>query len=302
MGASQTSSLIPRRRFPLRLDSFVSQKADQSVQDELREHVRDLRSGDGALRAAGERRKVRGDAFEKSEEEERHRGDVGGDATRRSVFFFSPQKMRKVVREKKLESHRVTFFLPSDTTEKEEEEEDMSLSTTTTTTTQSSLASSRAFSAPRFFFRETFVTDDKRHQRRGGGGRRIRVLRADASPSLVKPRKALEMIETQKYAYVDVRTKHEFETVGHHKNSTCIPFYKSMGPPPEVNQHFVKEVEAKFPSKDCPLLIGCAAGGRSAKASAALVAAGFTNVADLEGGFKAWASEFGDMIETGCGC
>jgi len=118
----------------------------------------------------------------------------------------------------------------------------------------------------------------------------------------VKPRKALEMIETQKYAYVDVRTKHEFETVGHHKNSTCIPFFKSMGPPPEVNPNFVKEVEAKFPSKDCPLLIGCAAGGRSAKASAALVAAGFTNVADLEGGFKAWASEFGDMIETGCGC
>ena len=60
----------------------------------------------------------------------------------------------------------------------------------------------------------------------------------------MKPSKALEMIETQKYAYVDVRTKHEFETVGHHKNSTCIPFFKSMGPPPELNPNFVKEVEA----------------------------------------------------------
>jgi hypothetical protein len=57
-----------------------------------------------------------------------------------------------------------------------------------------------------------------------------------------------------------------------------------MGPPPEVNPDFVKEVEMKFPRKDCPLLIG------------------YTNIADLEGGFKAWASEFGDMIETGCGC
>lgn len=192
-----------------------------------------------------------------------------------------------------MESH-VTFFFfhNAQARTRTEKEEEMSLSTTT----HSSFASSRAFS-PRFF-RET-VTPDKRHQRRG---RRILVLRADASPSLVKPSKALEMIETQKYAYVDVRTKHEFETVGHHKNSTCIPFFKSMGPPPELNPNFVKEVEAKFPSKDCPLLIGCAAGGRSAKASAALVAAGFTNVADLEGGFKAWASEFGDMIETGCGC
>lgn len=119
---------------------------------------------------------------------------------------------------------------------------------------------------------------------------------------LVKPQKALELIQSQKYAYVDVRTKHEFETVGHHKNSTCIPYFVSMGPPPEVNPDFVKEVEMKFPRKDCPLLIGCAAGGRSAKASATLREAGYTNIADLEGGFKAWASEFGDMIETGCGC
>jgi|TARA_B100001173_G_scaffold301620_1_gene302385 rhodanese-related sulfurtransferase len=118
----------------------------------------------------------------------------------------------------------------------------------------------------------------------------------------VKPQKALELIQSQKYAYVDVRTKHEFETVGHHKNSTCIPYFVSMGPPPEVNPDFIKEVEMKFPRKDCPLLIGCAAGGRSAKASATLREAGYTNIADLEGGFKAWASEFGDMIETGCGC
>ena len=124
----------------------------------------------------------------------------------------------------------------------------------------------------------------------------------NAQKLLVKPQKALELIQSQQYAYVDVRTKHEFETVGHHKNSTCIPYFVSMGPPPEVNPDFVKEVEMKFPRKDCPLLIGCAAGGRSAKASATLREAGYTNIADLEGGFKAWASEFGDMIETGCGC
>ena len=124
----------------------------------------------------------------------------------------------------------------------------------------------------------------------------------NAQKLLVKPQKALELIQSQKYAYVDVRTKHEFETVGHHKNSRCIPYFVSMGPPPEVNPDFVKEVEMKFPRKDCPLLIGCAAGGRSAKASATLREAGYTNIADLEGGFKAWASEFGDMIETGCGC
>ena len=124
----------------------------------------------------------------------------------------------------------------------------------------------------------------------------------NAQKLLVKPQKALELIQSQKYAYVDVRTKHEFETVGHHKNSTCIPYFVSMGPPPEVNPDFIKEVEMKFPRKDCPLLIGCAAGGRSAKASATLREAGYTNIADLEGGFKAWAIEFGDMIETGCGC
>ena len=146
----------------------------------------------------------------------------------------------------------------------------------------------------------------KKQQTRSGSRSSSSSSSSSSSPNaqklLVKPQKALELIQSQKYAYVDVRTKHEYETVGHHKNSTCIPYFVSMGPPPEVNPDFVKEVELKFPRKDCPLLIGCAAGGRSAKASATLREAGYTNIADLEGGFKAWASEFGDMIETGCGC
>ncbi|MCB9779097.1 MAG: molybdopterin-synthase adenylyltransferase MoeB [Alphaproteobacteria bacterium] len=43
--------------------------------------------------------------------------------------------------------------------------------------------------------------------------------------------------------------------------------------------------------RDRPVLVTCRSGGRSAKAAAALVAAGWTDVTNLEGGILAWADE-----------
>ena len=45
---------------------------------------------------------------------------------------------------------------------------------------------------------------------------------------------------------------------------------------------------AKTLDKSKPVLLYCAAGGRSEEAVAAMKEAGFTNVVDLEGGFNGW--------------
>lgn len=43
--------------------------------------------------------------------------------------------------------------------------------------------------------------------------------------------------------------------------------------------------------KTKPVLLYCAVGGRSAKAMAAMIKAGFTDVRDLKGGFNAWEAD-----------
>lgn len=43
--------------------------------------------------------------------------------------------------------------------------------------------------------------------------------------------------------------------------------------------------------KTKPVLLYCAVGGRSGKAMAAMIEAGFTDVRDLKGGFNAWESD-----------
>jgi sulfur-carrier protein adenylyltransferase/sulfurtransferase len=50
--------------------------------------------------------------------------------------------------------------------------------------------------------------------------------------------------------------------------------------------------------RDRPILVHCKMGGRSAQAAAALVAAGFTDVTNLEGGITAWAQQVDPSLPT----
>ena len=47
---------------------------------------------------------------------------------------------------------------------------------------------------------------------------------------------------------------------------------------------------AGFPG-DRPILVHCRTGGRSARVASVLIAAGFSDVSNLEGGIRAWAQE-----------
>jgi thioredoxin 1 len=75
---------------------------------------------------------------------------------------------------------------------------------------------------------------------------------------------------------LDVRTSGEWDG-GHMEDAAWIDF---------LEDDF--STEASRIAKDRPLLIYCAAGGRSANAMKALARSGFTHLYNLEGGFYAW--------------
>jgi phage shock protein E len=75
---------------------------------------------------------------------------------------------------------------------------------------------------------------------------------------------------------LDVRTKKEYNA-GHIPGAVLIDFN---------SPDFDKKIAAL--DKDKTYLVHCAVGGRSAKASAKLIALKFKNVYHLPGGFRAW--------------
>lgn len=89
------------------------------------------------------------------------------------------------------------------------------------------------------------------------------------SPFVLDVRKAHEA-EISKLSFVDLLRPHEDVIGGNHEG---IP-------------------------KDRPVLVHCRSGGRSAKAAAALVAAGWTDVTNLEGGINGWATEVDTSLPT----
>lgn len=113
----------------------------------------------------------------------------------------------------------------------------------------------------------------------------------------ISPQEAQELITQQGYAYVDVRSVGEFEG-GHPEGSFNVPLLDA-GPAGMVpNPDFVAVMGRAFP-KDAKLVVGCLAGGRSARACAALEAAGFTNLVDQRAGWGGAKDQFGRLTEPG---
>ena len=113
-----------------------------------------------------------------------------------------------------------------------------------------------------------------------------RVLPAEAA-SLVK----------EGWTYLDVRSIPEFDQ-GHPAGAANVPLLHSQGGRMTPNPAFQKVVEASFP-KDSKLVIGCKSGGRSLQASGLLASAGYTNLADVRGGFGGERDALGRVSSPG---
>jgi rhodanese-related sulfurtransferase len=85
-------------------------------------------------------------------------------------------------------------------------------------------------------------------------------------------------LQDEGWTYVDVRTENEFEG-GHPTGAVNVNFSAP---------NFLELIKARF-TPETKLVIGCQMGGRSARASAALEAHGYTQLADNTQGFGGWA-------------
>lgn len=52
----------------------------------------------------------------------------------------------------------------------------------------------------------------------------------------------------------------------------------------------------KLPAKDAPIVLYCRSGSMSTQAATVLVAAGYTNIYELDGGFNAWQAAGHDLL------
>jgi len=112
----------------------------------------------------------------------------------------------------------------------------------------------------------------------------------------VSPKEA-QALMAQGYTYVDVRSTPEFERA-HPAGAVCIPIAEAGPVGMQPNPKFLDQVSAKFP-KDAKIIVGCEAGGRSARAAALLEQSGFTDVIDQRAGFGGARGAGGAIVEKG---
>jgi rhodanese-related sulfurtransferase len=81
--------------------------------------------------------------------------------------------------------------------------------------------------------------------------------------------------------WVDVRKPHEWE------EGTLVPAQQFI-PHEQVMAEGLPGVD-----KSTPVVLQCRSGGRSGRAAAVLVAMGYTDVTNLEGGYLEWSAAYG---------
>jgi rhodanese-related sulfurtransferase len=114
----------------------------------------------------------------------------------------------------------------------------------------------------------------------------------------VSPQEAYDMMQSDPdYTYLDVRSVPEYEA-GHPVGAINIPLMHFTGTGMAPNEDFQSVVEASLP-KDAKLVVGCKTGGRSARACDIMSQMGYTNVANVRGGFVGATDNLGRLVEPG---
>jgi rhodanese-related sulfurtransferase len=119
-----------------------------------------------------------------------------------------------------------------------------------------------------------------------------------AEPKRVSPAEAHALMG-EGYVYVDVRTQAEFAS-GHPAGAYNVPFLLMGGGGMQPNPAFVEVMGTTF-AKDAKIVVGCKTCGRSLRAAAELLGAGFTSVVDQRAGWDGAKDPFGQTTEKGWG-
>jgi rhodanese-related sulfurtransferase len=130
------------------------------------------------------------------------------------------------------------------------------------------------------------------------------MVRGMAIRQLTTADAARELSAAPAAVYLDVRTPQEFDA-GHPAGARNVPVlvFDAATRRPRPNPEFLAVVERHFPS-GTTLLVGCQSGMRSQRACELLADAGYTDLANVRGGFggsedaPGW-QESGLPVETG---
>nr|QMU23994.1 high arsenic content 2 [Pteris vittata] len=106
------------------------------------------------------------------------------------------------------------------------------------------------------------------------------------TPIRAVPVKVAHELLNAGHRYLDVRTAEEFAS-GHIEGAVNIPYMYKAGLGLTKNVTFLEDVAEKF-GKDDEVVVGCQMGKRSQMAADELVAAGYTGITDMAGGYLAW--------------
>ena len=115
----------------------------------------------------------------------------------------------------------------------------------------------------------------------------------------LNPTESKELLDGgEGWIYVDVRSVEEYQA-GHVPGAYNVPFaYLDPGGGMAPNMDFVEVMKKRFQPGD-KLVVGCAAGGRSARACDLLEPAGFSNLVNMHGGFGGARDASGAVVEPG---
>ena len=114
----------------------------------------------------------------------------------------------------------------------------------------------------------------------------------------VNPTRAKELLDSDEgWIYLDVRSVGEFEEA-HPDGAYNIPVAHRTAMGMEPNPDFAAVVKKSF-ATGSKLVLGCAMGGRSARACEMLASHGFEALVNMHGGFSGARDQAGAVVEPG---
>lgn len=102
----------------------------------------------------------------------------------------------------------------------------------------------------------------------------------------------------ESYRYLDVRSVEEFEA-GHVPGAFNIPLLERSPAGGLAPNPAFAEVVSKAIDPDTPWVVGCAAGGRSARACDLMASLGFKTLVNMHGGFSGARDAAGSLVQEG---
>lgn len=123
-----------------------------------------------------------------------------------------------------------------------------------------------------------------------------------ASPvSVAAPNQGLPYLSMNLAGYMDLSVEHLDQSMASKSFTLVNVHVPDQGSLPNTDLSIpfdqITDNLDKLPAKDAPIVLYCRSGSMSTQAATALVAAGYTQIYELDGGFNAWQAAGHDLVK-----